>query len=71
MAVAPVGQRIKRNEDPRLLTGRALFVDDIHLPDMVHVAFVRSPHAHALVKKLELKKARQAPGVTGQDRPQA
>ena len=44
-----VGERIKRNEDPRLLTGRALFVDDISLPGMVHVAFVRSPHAHARI----------------------
>ena len=43
---APVfGQRVRRNEDARLLTGRAMFVDDVNLPGMLHVAFVRSiPH---------------------------
>ena len=43
------GKRIKRNEDPRLLTGQALFTDDVDLPDMGHVAFVRSPLAHARI----------------------
>jgi len=41
------GERIKRNEDPRPLTGQALFVDDVHLPNMAHAAFGRSPYAHA------------------------
>jgi len=63
MAVQPVGERIKRNEDPRLLTGRALFVDDIDLPDMVHVAFVRSPHAHARLLGIDASQARQHDGV--------
>jgi carbon-monoxide dehydrogenase large subunit len=63
MAVHPVGERIKRNEDPRLLTGRALFVDDIDLPDMVHVAFVRSPHAHARLLGVDASQARQRDGV--------
>ena len=36
------GRRVRRNEDARLLTGRAMFVDDVHLPGMLHVAFVRS-----------------------------
>jgi carbon-monoxide dehydrogenase large subunit len=40
------GERIKRNEDPRLLTGQALFTDDVNLPDMLHAAFYRSPYAH-------------------------
>ena len=39
-ASGPVGERIKRNEDPRLLTGRAMFIDDLSLPRMAHVAFV-------------------------------
>ena len=43
MATQYFGQRIKRNEDPRLLTGQALFVDDVNLPGMLHVAFLRSP----------------------------
>jgi carbon-monoxide dehydrogenase large subunit len=59
----PVGERIKRNEDPRLLTGRALFVDDVHLPDMLHVAFVRSPHAHARILSIDASQARAKEGV--------
>jgi CO/xanthine dehydrogenase Mo-binding subunit len=47
MATRFFGEPIKRNEDPRLLTGQALFVDDVHLPNMAHAAFVRSPYAHA------------------------
>jgi aerobic carbon-monoxide dehydrogenase large subunit len=62
MTVA-VGERIKRNEDPRLLTGRALFVDDIELPDMVHVAFVRSPHAHARLLGIDASRALEREGV--------
>lgn len=58
-----VGERIKRNEDPRLLTGRALFVDDIDLADMVHVAFVRSPHAHARLLSIDVTRAREREGV--------
>jgi carbon-monoxide dehydrogenase large subunit len=57
------GQRIKRNEDPRLLTGQALFVDDVHLPRMAHVAFVRSPFAHARIRSIDVEAARAMPGV--------
>lgn len=63
MTTQTVGERIKRNEDPRLLTGRALFVDDIDLPDMVHVAFVRSPHAHARLLGIDASRAREREGV--------
>lgn len=63
MTTPPIGERIKRNEDPRLLTGRALFVDDVSLPDMVHVAFVRSPHAHARLLGIDATQARQRDGV--------
>jgi len=59
----PLGARIKRNEDPRLLTGRALFVDDITLPGMVHVAFVRSPHAHARILGIDTSQALKREGV--------
>ena len=44
------GRRIRRNEDARLLTGRAMFVDDVNLPGMLHVAFVRSMNAHGTLK---------------------
>lgn len=57
------GERIKRNEDPRLLTGQALFVDDVHLSDMVHVAFVRSPYAHALLGEIDASEALAREGV--------
>lgn len=57
------GERIRRNEDPRLLTGRALFVDDVHLPYMAHVAFVRSPYAHARLGEIDASEALAREGV--------
>ena len=57
------GQRVKRSEDPRLLTGRGTFVDDIRLPGMAHAAFLRSPHAHARILRIDTTRARTAPGV--------
>lgn len=57
------GQPIKRNEDPALLTGQALFVDDVHLPGMVHVAFLRSSYAHARLRNIDVTAARSMPGV--------
>ncbi len=57
------GQRLTRNEDPRLLTGRALFVDDVNLPRMGHVAFVRSPFAHARINSIDTAAALQVEGV--------
>lgn len=59
------GQRIKRNEDPRLLTGRALFVDDVQLANMAHVAFVRSPYAHATLGEIDSRAALEREGVLG------
>jgi carbon-monoxide dehydrogenase large subunit len=58
-----IGQRIKRNEDPRLLTGQALYVDDVHLPGMVHAAFVRSPYAHGRILSIDVSPAKERPGV--------
>lgn len=57
------GERIKRNEDPRLLTGQALFVDDVDLPGTGHVAFVRSPHAHARILSIDASAAADMDGV--------
>jgi carbon-monoxide dehydrogenase large subunit len=66
-----VGQRILRVEDPRFLTGRATYTDDVHLPGMLEAAFVRSPHAHARIRGIDVARARALPGVrgvfTGQD----
>ncbi len=57
------GERIKRNEDPRLLTGRGTFVDDITLPGLLHAAVLRSPHAHARLRRLDPSQARARPDV--------
>jgi CO/xanthine dehydrogenase Mo-binding subunit len=58
-----IGRRIKRNEDPRLLTGQALFVDDVQMPGMLHVAFLRSDYAHARLRSIDVTAARGRPGV--------
>jgi len=58
-----IGQRVLRNEDPRLLTGQAQFVDDVEIPGLLHAAFVRSDHAHARLLGLDVSAARQRPGV--------
>ncbi|MEW6239585.1 MAG: xanthine dehydrogenase family protein molybdopterin-binding subunit [Chloroflexota bacterium] len=57
------GERIKRNEDPRLLTGQGLYVDDVDLPDMLHAAFMRSPYAHAKINSIDVSQALQREGV--------
>jgi aerobic carbon-monoxide dehydrogenase large subunit len=54
---------VKRLEDPRLLTGQARYVDDIHLPGLLHAAFVRSPHAHARLSGVDVSAALDVPGV--------
>ena len=63
MATRYFGERIKRNEDQQLLTGQALFVDDVNFPDMLHAAFVRSTYAHGRVKRIDVSAARERPGV--------
>jgi carbon-monoxide dehydrogenase large subunit len=58
-----IGARIKRTEDPRLLTGAGSFVDDRQVPCCLHVAFLRSNQAHARIVAIDIAKARSAPGV--------
>lgn len=60
-----VGQPIKRREDPRLITGAGSFLDDVKLPGMTHAALLRSPFAHARIKRIETAAARAMPGVLG------
>jgi aerobic carbon-monoxide dehydrogenase large subunit len=55
--------RVKRLEDPRLLTGRGRYLDDIHLPGLLHAAFVRSPHAHARLSGVDASAGLEVPGV--------
>ena len=57
------GSGIRRREDPRLITGRASYTDDIKLPDMVHAAILHSPHAHARIRSIDTSRAQAADGV--------
>jgi len=63
MATRYFGERIKRNEDPRLLKGQGLYVDDVDLPNMLHAAFVRSPYAHARINQIDVSLALKREGV--------
>lgn len=60
-----VGQSVKRLEDPRLLTGRGSFIDDLTVANLHHAAILRSPHAHAGIKMIDVRRAREVPGVAG------
>ena len=60
-----IGAALPRKEDRRMLLGRGRFVGDLTRPGLLHAAFVRSPHAHALVNKIDGAAASQAPGVEG------
>ncbi|MFQ5850045.1 MAG: xanthine dehydrogenase family protein molybdopterin-binding subunit [Candidatus Binatia bacterium] len=66
-----VGAKVKRREDPRLVQGLAHYVDDVRLPDTLHVAILRSPHAHARIEAIRFEEAFKLPGVisviTGKD----
>ena len=57
------GAPVKRNEDKKLLTGQALFVDDVELPGMLHAAFLRSAVAHARIRRIDVSEAMKRPGV--------
>ena len=63
MATRYFGAPVTRNEDPRLLAGQALFVDDVELPGLLHAAFYRSPYAHARIKRVDVSRALARPGV--------
>ena len=63
MAQFGIGQPVPRTEDPRLLTGRGSYVDDLRFQGQVHGVVVRSPHAHARIRKVDIAKASSAPGV--------
>jgi len=58
-----VGQPIPRREDDRLTTGAGRYVDDIQLPGMLHMAILRSPHAHARIRGIDTSAAEALPGV--------
>jgi carbon-monoxide dehydrogenase large subunit len=66
-----IGQPVLRFEDPRLLRGQGRFVNDVNLHGQAHAIFVRSPHAHAKIRSIDVEAAKKAPGVaavlTGHD----
>jgi carbon-monoxide dehydrogenase large subunit len=63
MAKFGIGQAMTRREDLRLLTGNGQYIDDLSLPNQAHIAFVRSPHAHARIVSIDPAAATAAPGV--------
>ena len=63
MTTRMIGQRIARNEDPRLLRGLGCFVDDVNPPGVLHAAVLRSPHAHARILAIDADRVRAVPGV--------
>jgi aerobic carbon-monoxide dehydrogenase large subunit len=73
MTTDVLGAPVKRVEDPRFITGKGRYLDDITLPGMTHMAILRSPYAHANVRSIDATAARSAPGVvaviTGADIP--
>lgn len=60
-----IGQSAPRAGSKRLLQGRGAYIDDMRLPRLAHVVFVRSPHAHALIKSIDLSEVRKQAGVIG------
>ena len=54
-----LGQPLRRKEDPRLLRGEGVYVADVQVPGQLHAAFVRSPHAHARIRRVDLDAARR------------
>ena len=61
--LAGIGDTVRRKEDSRLLTGRGCYSDDINLPGQAYAAALRAPHAHALLRAIDLEAARAMPGV--------
>ena len=58
-----IGARVARKEDPRLITGDATFTDDVMLQGMAYMTLVRSPHAHARIRRIDVAAAKNEPGV--------
>jgi carbon-monoxide dehydrogenase large subunit len=63
MSTRIFGSGIRRREDPRLITGQASYTDDYALPGMCHAVMLRSPHAHARIKRIDTSRAKKSPGV--------
>src|SRR5258708_3468809 len=62
-AIKYIGQPLRRREDFKFVTGKGRYTDDLKAPGMLHVAELRSSHAHAIIKQVDLSAAKTAPGV--------
>src|SRR5205814_10142493 len=62
-AICLIGQPLRRREDFKFLAGKGRYVDDVRLQGMLHMAVLRSPHAHAEIRSVDLSAAKVAPGV--------
>ncbi|MEF2551477.1 xanthine dehydrogenase family protein molybdopterin-binding subunit [Aurantimonas sp. A2-1-M11] len=65
MGLEGIGAKVLRKEDRRFITGRGRYVDDMVVPGMKYAAFVRSPHAHATIRGIDMAEASAMPGVIG------
>ena len=69
--MSSIGESMRRKEDPRMITGRGRYTEDINLPGMLHMVVVRSPEAHAAITSIDASAARERDGVvavlTGED----
>src|SRR5205085_10293210 len=63
MSDGGIGVAVRRKEDARFLTGRGTYTDDINRPGQLHAYILRSPHAHAKLKRVDTAAAAKAPGV--------
>ena len=63
MNATGIGAAVRRKEDFRFVTGKGQFTDDIGRPRQTHIHFLRSPHAHAKIRKIDTKAAQALPGV--------
>jgi carbon-monoxide dehydrogenase large subunit len=62
-AISYIGQSLRRREDFKFITGQGRYTDDLKVPGILHLAILRSPHAHAVINRVDLTAARAAPGV--------
>ena len=65
MGVEGIGASVVRKEDRRFITGRGRYVDDIKIVGLTHAHFVRSPHAHAKIKSIDIRRRRKCPAWSG------
>ena len=58
-----IGDSPKRREDARFITGRGAYIDDLKFENLARAVFLRAPHAHALIRSIDTRAAKAAPGV--------